>query len=101
MSLPLILLGFLSVYLGYMTKDFFVGLGTQGLGSSIFIHPNHVIITDTEFGVPTINKLLPLLLSIVLVIITLYLFEKKPLYLLKINKYSWGQNVYRFFNQRY
>jgi len=101
MSLPLIILGLLSVYLGNISKDLFVGLGSQGLGSSIFTHPNHIIIIDTEFGVPTVNKLLPLLLSVILVIITLYLFERKPLYLLKINKYNWGQNTYRFFNQRY
>jgi NADH-ubiquinone oxidoreductase chain 5 len=29
------------------------------------------------------------------------LFEIKPIYLLKINKYNGGRNMYRFFNQRY
>jgi len=101
MSVPLLILGILSVFLGNLSKDFFVGLGSQGFGNSIFIHPNHIILSDTEFGVPIINKLLPLILSIVLTIIALYLFEKKPLYLLAFNKSKWGQNVYRFFNQRY
>jgi NADH:ubiquinone oxidoreductase subunit 5 (subunit L)/multisubunit Na+/H+ antiporter MnhA subunit len=88
MSIPLFLLGVLSVYLGNITKDFFVGLGSQGLGNSIFTHPNHVILTDTEFGVPILNKLLPLILSLILVIIALYLFERKPLYLLTFNKFK-------------
>ena len=101
MSIPLFILGILSVYLGNISKDFFIGLGSQGLGNSVFTHPNHVILTDTEFGVPTLNKLLPLILSLILAIIALYLFEKKPLYLLTFNKSKWGQNVYRFFNQRY
>jgi NADH:ubiquinone oxidoreductase subunit 5 (subunit L)/multisubunit Na+/H+ antiporter MnhA subunit len=101
MSLPLIILGLLSIYLGNISKDFFVGLGSQGLGNGIFMHPNHIILIDTEFGVPTFNKLLPLLLSGILVIIALYLFEKKPMFLLKINKFIGGQNIYRFFNQRY
>jgi NADH-ubiquinone oxidoreductase chain 5 len=101
MSIPLIILGVLSVYLGNISRDFFIGLGSQGLGNSIFTHPNHVILTDTEFGVPTINKLLPLVLSMTLAIIALYLFEKKPLLLLNFNKSKWGQNIYRFFNQRY
>jgi NADH-ubiquinone oxidoreductase chain 5 len=101
MSIPLIILGILSVYLGSISKDFFVGLGTQGLGNSIFSHPNHTIITDTEFGVPIFNKLLPLILSTICGIVALYLFEKKPLILLSINKSKFGQNVYRFFNQRY
>ena len=101
MSLPLIILGLLSVYLGSISKDFFIGLGSQGFGNSIYTHPNHIILADTEFGVPIINKLLPLLLSVLLGIIALYLFEKKPLVLLNINKSKWGQNIYRFFNQRY
>jgi NADH-ubiquinone oxidoreductase chain 5 len=88
MSLPLIILGLLSVYLGNISKDFFVGLGSQGLGNGVFIHPNHSILIDTEYGVPIINKLLPLFLSIILGIFTLYLFEKKPIYLLKVNKYN-------------
>jgi len=101
MSLPLIILGILSVYLGTISKDYFIGLGSQGLGNSIFTHPNHVILTDTEFGVPTFNKLLPLILSMICAILALYLFERKPLILLAINKSKFGQNMYRFFNQRY
>lgn len=101
MSIPLFILGILSVYLGNISKDFFIGLGSQGLGNSIFTHPNHVILSDTEFGVPTLNKLLPLILSLILAIIALYLFEKKPLDLLKVNKSKRGQNIYNFFNQRY
>ena len=101
MSIPLILLGLLSVYLGSISKDFFVGLGSQGLGNSIFSHPNHVILIDTEFGVPSFNKLLPLILSTICAILALYLFEKKPLLLLTLNKSKVGQNIYRFFNQRY
>lgn len=101
MSLPLVVLALLSVYLGNICKDFFVGLGSQGLGNSVFTHPNHIILMDTEFGVSTFNKLLPLILSIILAVIALYLYEIKPLFLLNVNKHSWGQNIYRFFNQRY
>jgi NADH-ubiquinone oxidoreductase chain 5 len=101
MSIPLLLLGILSVYLGNLTKDFFVGMGSQGFGNSIFTHPNHIIINDTEFGVSTFNKLLPLILSVILAVIALFLFEKKPLYLLTFNQYKISKNIYRFFNQRY
>lgn len=101
MSIPLIIIGILSVYLGNISKDFFVGLGSQGLGNSIFSHPNHIILIDTEFGVPSFNKLLPLILSTICAILALYIFEKKPLFLLNINKSKIGQNIYRFFNQRY
>src|SRR5579862_874358 len=79
MSLPLIILGILSVYLGNLSKDFFIGIGSQALGNSIFSHPTHTILIDTEFGVPTFNKLLPLVLSTICAVLALYLFEKKPL----------------------
>jgi NADH-ubiquinone oxidoreductase chain 5 len=101
MTLPLIILGILSVYLGNITRDYFMGLGSQGFGNSIYTHPNHIILIDTEFGVPTINKLLPLILSMLFAILALYLFEKKPLWLLRFNTSNIGQNIYRFFNQRY
>jgi NADH-ubiquinone oxidoreductase chain 5 len=101
MSVPLIILGVLSVYLGNVSRDFFVGLGSHGLGNSVFTHPNHVILMDTEFGVPVINKLLPLILSMLFILIAFYLLEKRPILLLKFNISKWGQNIYRFFNQRY
>jgi NADH-ubiquinone oxidoreductase chain 5 len=101
MTIPLLVLGLLSVYLGNISKDFFLGLGSQGLGNSTFTNPNHVILIDTEFGVPQIYKLLALLISSLLGSIALFLFEKNPHFLLNILLIKWGQNVYRFFNQRY
>jgi NADH-ubiquinone oxidoreductase chain 5 len=101
MIIPLIVLGILSVYLGNITRDYFMGLGSQGLGNSIFTHPNHVTLIDTEFGVPTINKLLPLILSLILGMCALYLYEQKPIWLLNFNKSKLNKNIYRFFNQRY
>src|SRR5438045_3847894 len=74
MSIPLIILGILSVYLGNISKDFFIGLGNQGLGMSVFTHPNHIIFTDTEFVVPSFNKLLILFLFFLLVIDILCFF---------------------------
>jgi NADH-ubiquinone oxidoreductase chain 5 len=101
MSVPLIILGILSVYLGNISKDFFVGLGSQGLGNSVYTHPNHVILIDTEFGVPIEYKLLPLILSIILGSIAMYMFERRSSLLLSISLTRWGQDMYRFFNQRY
>ena len=101
MTVPLILLGILSVYLGNIAKDFFIGLGSQGLGNSIFIHPNHIILTDTEYGIPVLNKLLPLLLGLTFLILALYFLEKRSFFLSKVYKLQLIQNVYRFFNQRY
>jgi NADH-ubiquinone oxidoreductase chain 5 len=101
MTIPLIILGILSVYLGNLSKDFFIGLGSQGLGNSIFIYPNHIILIDTEFGVPIIIKLLPLILSVSLLTLAIFIFEYKPHWLLSIINNNFGIHMYRFFNQRY
>jgi NADH-ubiquinone oxidoreductase chain 5 len=101
MSLPLIILGLLSVYLGNVSRDFFIGLGSQGLGNAVFIHPNHVIISDTEFGVPIYSKLLPLIMSGLFAIFAIYFMEKKPYLLLSFNSSRLGINIYKFFNQKY
>jgi NADH-ubiquinone oxidoreductase chain 5 len=100
MSAPLFILGLLSVYLGNISKDFFVGLGSQGLGNSIFIHPNHVVLIDTEFGVPIFYKLLPLILSLILATSALFIYENKP-HWLSVTNTNFSLYLYRFFNQRY
>jgi NADH-ubiquinone oxidoreductase chain 5 len=101
MTLPLVILGLLSVYLGYLSKDFFVGLGSFGLGNSVIIHPNHFIFIDTEFAVPFLFKLLPLILSIIFALLALFFFDFKPSWLLYSINISFGRFFYRFFNQRY
>ena len=102
MSLPLIILAFFSIFFGYFTKDIFIGLGTNFyIDNGIFIHPNHEIMIDTEFAVPVIFKLLPLILTITLSILSLLLseFYYKSIVLFKLSKL--GYNIFSFFNQRF
>src|SRR5258708_11363557 len=76
MSLPLILLAIFSIFFGYITKDIFIGLGSGFFSdNSLFIHPTHEIMLDTEFAVPTFFKLLPLIFTISLIILPLFLSE--------------------------
>src|SRR6201747_294690 len=63
MTIPLIILAVFSIFFGYITKDIFLGLGSGFFSdNSIFVHPLHEIMLDTEFAVPTIFKLLHLVL---------------------------------------
>ena len=65
MSLPLIILAIFSIFFGYITKDIFIGLGSDFFSdNSLFIHPSHEIMLDTEFAVPTLFKLLPLIFTV-------------------------------------
>ena len=102
MSLPLILLAIFSILFGYITKDVFVGLGSVFFSdNSLFIHPTHEIMLDTEFGVPIIFKLLPLFLTISLTIISIIFSEFLPFFIIRFKFTRLGYNIFSFFNQRF
>jgi NADH-ubiquinone oxidoreductase chain 5 len=102
MSMPLIILAIFSVFFGYITKDIFIGLGSNFfIDNSLFIHPSHEIVLQTEFAVPTLFKLLPLILTLLLSLFSLILFELIPKVLIHFNLSSIGYNIYGFFNQRF
>ena len=102
MSVPLIVLAIFSIFFGYITKDIFIGLGSNFFSdNSLFIHPLHEIMLDTEFAVPTLFKLLPLLFTVSLSIISIILTEVYPKLLINFKLSSLGYNIFSFFNQRF
>jgi len=102
MSLPLIILAVFSIFFGYVAKDIFIGLGTSFFAdNSLFIHPNHEIMLDTEFAVPTLFKLLPLIFTISLSIIFIITSEFLPKLLVHFKLSRLGYHIYSFFNQRF
>jgi len=102
MSLPLIILAVFSIFFGYMTKDIFIGLGSGFFAdNAVFIHPSHEIMLDTEFGVPVIFKLLPLVFTLLLSIISIILSEYLSSLLIYFKFSRIGYNIFSFFNQRF
>ena len=102
LSLPLVILAIFSIYFGFLTKDIYIGLGSNFfLDNSLFIHPIHEIFIDTEFGVPVLFKLLPLILTIFFtfssLIMSEYFFKNINIFKLS-NK---GYFFFGFFNQRF
>jgi NADH-ubiquinone oxidoreductase chain 5 len=73
MLIPMIILSFASIFLGYITRDIYLGFGSPF--NSIFIHPNNLSIIDTELSINIVYKLLPLILTILGTIIILVLYE--------------------------
>jgi NADH-ubiquinone oxidoreductase chain 5 len=102
MSLPLMILAVFSIFFGFITKDMFIGLGSGFFSdNALFIHPSHEILLDTEFGVPTLFKLLPLIFTISLTIIAIVLSEFLPSTLIYFKLSRVGYNIFSFFNQRF
>ncbi len=99
MFIALIPLAFGSIFWGYLTKDMFIGLGTDFWQNSIFILPKNYIIIEAEF-LPTYIKLIPFFFSMFGVgmsfivyysFINFHLLEVSPLFL----------NVYNFFAKKW
>lgn len=102
LNMPLIILAVFSIFFGYLTKDIFIGLGTGFFSdNSLFIHPNHEIMLDTEFAVPTLFKLLPFFFTVTLSIISILLSEFLPKLLINFKFSKLGYNIFSFFNQRF
>jgi NADH:ubiquinone oxidoreductase subunit 5 (subunit L)/multisubunit Na+/H+ antiporter MnhA subunit len=102
LSLPLVILAIFSIFFGYITKDIFIGLGSSFfIDNSIFIHPVHEIMLDTEFAVPVLFKLLPLIFTITFSILALIFSEFLPESLINFKFSKLGYNIFGFFNQRF
>lgn len=102
MSLPLMILAVFSIFFGYITTDVFIGLASGFYAdNSLFMHPLHEIMLETEFAVPNIFKLLPLLLSVILSAVSLILSEYLSNLLVKFKFTRLGYNTFSLFNQRF
>jgi NADH-ubiquinone oxidoreductase chain 5 len=102
MSIPLILLAVFSIFFGYITKDIFIGLGTSFfIDNGLFIHPSHEITLDVEFAVPTLIKIIPLIFTVLLSVISIIIceFMNKGLIYFKLS--SIGYNIYGLLSQRF
>jgi NADH-ubiquinone oxidoreductase chain 5 len=102
MSTPLVILGLFSIFFGYITKDLFIGLGSDFFSdNALYIHPHHELMLDTEFAVNTFYKLLPLFFTITLTICSIALTEFYPRLLVGFKLSRFGYNIFSFLNQRF
>jgi NADH-ubiquinone oxidoreductase chain 5 len=101
-NLPLIVLAIFSIFFGYISKDIFIGLGSGFFAdNSIFIHPLREIMLNTEFAVPILFKLLPLLFTLLLSMIAIIILEFTPKIIIFFKLNKMGYNIFSFFNQRF
>jgi NADH-ubiquinone oxidoreductase chain 5 len=102
MSLPLIILAIFSIFFGFITKEIYIGIGTDFfIDNSIFIHPLHEIMLDTEFAVTSFYKLLPLFLTILGSALAILFSEYIPNAILYFKYTNIGNIIFGLFNQRF
>jgi NADH-ubiquinone oxidoreductase chain 5 len=80
-SLNILIIG--SLFLGYLSKDMFIGLGTNFWGNSLYTNPINILIIDAEF-LQTFIKLLAICLSFFGLFFSLYIYNFKFKYFFNI-----------------
>jgi NADH-ubiquinone oxidoreductase chain 5 len=102
MSFPLVILAIFSIFFGFLFKDVFLGLGSNFfIDNSIFIHPIHEIMIDTEFAVLSFFKLFPFILTILFSILAIVFSEYLSKSIMNFKLSNLGYVIYGFFNQRF
>ena len=69
MLFPLVVLAIGSIFIGFLTKDFFIGIGTNFWDTSVFVFPTNMFFIEAEF-LPILIKWLPFILSLLGIIIS-------------------------------
>ena len=100
MGLPLGLLAFGSIFIGYLSKDMFVGLGSNFWNNSLYINPVNNQMIDAEF-LPTFFKLLPVILSFTGLFSAFYLYFFKFQFFYKLKTSNIGLYLYNFLNRKW
>ena len=100
MAIPLIILGFGSIFIGYLLKDLIIGLGSLTFSNSIFVHPYHLYQVESEF-IPFYLKIIPVFFSILGIIFALILnyFFSYFLYVIKLT--SIGNFLFFFLTKKW
>ena len=100
MGLPLGLLAFGSIFIGYLSRDMFVGLGSNFWNNSIYINPINNQMIDAEF-LPTFFKLLPVILSFTGLFSAFYLYFFKFKFFYQLKTSIIGLYFYNFLNRKW
>jgi NADH-ubiquinone oxidoreductase chain 5 len=98
--LPLFLLSFFSIFIGFLTKDIFIGFGGHFWGSSIFIKPNNYIALDYEF-ISIVPKLMPFIFTLIGVFFSYFLYSFESFTFFEIKKNIFFKTIYSFFNKKW
>lgn len=100
MTFPLFVLCLMSIFIGYMSKDLFIGFGTSFWGSSIFVLPYNYVLSDIEF-INIFFKLLPLFITICGALTSYLLYRFGLNNFLSLKKNNNFKLLYTFFNKKW
>ena len=100
LTVPLFVLIILSITVGFLFREIFIGFGTTFWLNSIFILPQNYILLDVEF-IPLFYKLLPLILTFLGAFLAIYIYFLGIYYYFDIKKTATFLSIYTFLNRKW
>lgn len=104
MAIPLILLGFGSIGVGYVAKEAFLGVGSSFFGNALYIAPQNDVWLEAEFAIENDRpwiKLLPLGVTLLGGLVAWMLNSVYVAQSVQMCLSSFGYSVYLFLNRRW
>ena len=89
-----------SIFIGYLTRDMIIGLGTDFWGNSIFILPENMNLIDAEF-IEYKFKILPVCLSLLGASSSFFVYTFSTEFLFKLKTSYIGKKFYNFLNKKW
>jgi NADH-ubiquinone oxidoreductase chain 5 len=99
-QIPLLILAVLSIFIGFLTKDLFIGTGNNFWGSALFIQPSNYVLLEIEFIQP-IKKLIPLIVTLHGIFFSFFLYKNNIFSYYFIKKTLGFKFFYTFFNKKW
>ena len=100
MTVPLFLLSILSIFVGFLFKDLFIGFGTDFWNGSIYVLPKNYLLTDIEF-ISLKYKLLPLFVTLFGILLAFFIYTVKLQEYIELKKLLNFRIFYTFFNRKW
>jgi NADH-ubiquinone oxidoreductase chain 5 len=100
MAMPILIISFGSIFVGYLGKDIFIGLGSDFWGNALFTHPNHNVAIDAEF-IPHSAKIIPVCFSILGATSAFFLYHYASPFLYRLKMTDLGNGLYTFLNRKW
>lgn len=99
-ALVLTILSLGSIFLGFLTKDLFIGYGTQFFIPAIFFLPKNIIFLDAEF-IPFYIKIIPTFISIFFSLLVYTLYSNYNIFLNTLKYPNILKSVWFFFLKKW
>lgn len=101
MTVPLFILSIGSIFVGYLFRDMYIGLGSSFFGNAIWVLPQNYLMVEAEFIEDTIIKWIPVILSLLGAFLAVYLLHVTPNFLVNVKASAFGKSVYKFLSNKW